>query len=103
MWTQSKSWGFPKAFQFTLPRQPDALKRTLMALACVSLFASELESFLSAELKRALEWSKWRFGMVKLALWLVKVALWFGQSGALGCQSGALVGESGALVGESGA
>ena len=52
--------------------------------ACVSLFASELEPFLSAEVERALVRLKWRFGMVK-------VALWYGQSGALVGQSGALV------------
>jgi hypothetical protein len=50
--------------------------------ACVSLFASELEPFLSAEVERALVRLKWRFGMVK-------VALWYGQSGALVAQSGA--------------
>jgi len=71
--------------------------------ACVSLFASELESFLSAEVKRALVRSKWYFGMVNVALWYDQSGTLVGQSGALGGQSGALVDQSGALGGQSGA
>ena len=55
-----------------------------MAFASRCLQVSELESFLSAEVKRALVRSKWHFGMVKVALWYDQSGTLVGQSGALG-------------------